>query len=1801
MSNIQDAVLKSIDTLVSNRIDKIKADKTIVAQISTCVNALTGEYRLTYQGGFITAFAAEGASYRQNVSVYVLVPLGDFTNKKHIVGPAQTLENDQNISFVASALSNYNLIGKNPITNNFKTPPNDSWGVTSYIKDNYVMLYDRDIPATPQNQLLSIDEDEMNNNIKEAEALMIEASFLTNLPREHRVTKTGIYGVQFVLAFADQDKRDEDGNPAINTYSYVLDTNNMTGNPLMYQKWNDQYAIYPIDTANFLYVQSIMFFANDFVTKDDIVNASLTPNNIWVKDLEIYGLKEITSVNGDYKLSLSMPQGNTLRSISSDEKVSVVAKMAKLQDNLSEATTFYWFAADGRITPQSEDYQMYGGSGWRRLKAKGSKYEFSTSGYENRAYENKYLCVAVYQETMILKSEFVIYNNSCKRDITISSSLGERFSFDRGIPKLTCLINGKEADFEDNKPDRYFTFIWSKVDESGQVFTFNQTLEEVEKEKQTILQDPEVEKKAGLLLALNEKMAQLQDVEFEVGKNTITYPVKNIKGVARFKCSVFLRDSDASDSYAIGEAEIVLVNENAATPNDYYIVIENGDQVFQYSESGVAPDNERYPEEERLKIKPLSVRFYDPAGMEVNPKTYSVQWIAPIDNSMLSNPKGLQMNPATEKIELLTGDLYPVEIKQSYDFQALNNQVRVIITYNKQEYTAKTTFLFAKIGENGTNGTDVVAKIDPISPPSKGILMALLDANGALTGWSNGESPSSEVLRYKLFARNEPVTITGSVLWQINGRGKRNSTTPAATSGITNKFMTVNGSGTDASISWNQSNWGKNSPTLLTQLIVQARTTLDGTTYYTNYGIVVAKYNSTDSVVLDDTYTLRSILYNADGRNPLYNKNQGIFLQVLDGSGEDVTSNRFIEYVAEGGDTQPDFKLITEKNDIEGYISVAGLGKDHVYILPNDSYSGLYTNNLVHVRIWNKAQTTVTTEVLIPLNLSLNTYGLASLNSWDGNTVRIDEEENYILAPQIGAGEKDSQNRFTGVVMGKVETYDQPDSSKTSKEIGLVGYSAGQQSIFLDAESGNAYFGLPESDMGTEGRIEMVPGGESKIGSWRIADTSLYNIRDMGNTTANKKYYTRNYKGEMQLDARKLSRYSDLSSEYPFSIPHDKAGVLISAEPQYISLKGGLLDNTSTIDYNAANTVVQYGDAFELELNPVDSSIFTLFRHTNGPQDGIALRVVENFTGVDGKGTYIIDYNNTSYARLASNNTWHLITPVSGSSNRYYVAKRHVYGSSQSVTWSFHVIDISKAGGYYTKAPEGSKYTGTFDMNGLSDAAVWRRDAKVGINNQGRFYTNALKDSTTALTIGSIGAFGQNALSNSYSGATFEVGSGANSNTLVKMFTDSADLNKKAGTLYVSGATDTTSEYQRPMKFYGKSIGLFSSTNSSTDKDSDYKISVDQTKVEAKAGNSVLNLVTSNNNSTPSYITTSGTFNITTTNKAPFNLNVGATSFATNAMTENNNGNRTANVTGAYNITATGNYSLTAANGNAANRSNLTLGASQASLYTYQSGIANTSLLTLRNGGTSNLRAYSNLDIRTNVAGASFNIVNENSANGIVVTATKGKGTSRLSLTPTDDGNSRFSLTSGYGSIGSNTGTVNGVKGTNYISFTNGITNWLEVTGNYPNSNRGVYVKNVCEANSFYFHEELKSGNVRMPDNSTKYCNTISVWTHLENIYSMLSANGSLTKSGLDSKVNSSTYNDGISNLQNQINSKASSSALNSLSSTVDDKANKKSSLGSWVGLPVLPLGFDSSQRVYLTALELRIRQVWEKVNSMNA
>ena len=106
----------------------------------------------------------------------------------------------------------------------------------------------------------------------------------------------------------------------------------------------------------------------------------------------------------------------------------------------------------------------------------------------------------------------------------------------------------------------------------------------------------------------------------------------------------------------------------------------------------------------------------------------------------------------------------------------------------------------------------------------------------------------------------------------------------------------------------------------------------------------------------------------------------------------------------------------------------------------------------------------------------LDTYGNEAINGWDGTALDTGDGE-YVFAPQVGAGTKDSQNRFTGVVMGK-------DSGQD--KVGLYGYQEGVNTFGL-MEDGTAFFGASSGGgrikiNGKSGSIKGGGGGNNSTG-----------------------------------------------------------------------------------------------------------------------------------------------------------------------------------------------------------------------------------------------------------------------------------------------------------------------------------------------------------------------------------------------------------------------------------------------------------------------------------------------------------------------------------------------------------------------------------------------------------------------------------------------------------------------------------------------------------------------------------------------
>lgn len=154
-----------------------------------------------------------------------------------------------------------------------------------------------------------------------------------------------------------------------------------------------------------------------------------------------------------------------------------------------------------------------------------------------------------------------------------------------------------------------------------------------------------------------------------------------------------------------------------------------------------------------------------------------------------------------------------------------------------------------------------------------------------------------------------------------------------------------------------------------------------------------------------------------------------------------------------------------------------------------------------------------------PLYIAQDVYASKFLNTWDGQ-LTVDEDNNRIMAALIGAGFKNDDNTFSGVLMGDVAGH-----GDISSPLGLYGYEHGEQSYgfkidgsaFIGKQgTGRIYFnerdgGIIESgnysssnkqagmhiDL-VNGKIEIPLQGENSIGQSILLDGSSSTTRPFG-------------------------------------------------------------------------------------------------------------------------------------------------------------------------------------------------------------------------------------------------------------------------------------------------------------------------------------------------------------------------------------------------------------------------------------------------------------------------------------------------------------------------------------------------------------------------------------------------------------------------------------------------------------------------------------------------------------------------------
>lgn len=377
MSDFTQNMFEAVESLVSRQIDSTPIDLTVTAEIALVRNVEVGEYKVTYKGDTFSAYSLDPMTvYKKGEEVYVLVPKGDFSSKKVILGKAAY---NDTVSYAdRQAMSNqWKTRGPNWLSNQWywrdkegkyrtdndtrkagiiATTPGEenliagaagqppSWREYIFYRDADVNPDAEEPTLTPARKnkityptvanrpsltsLQKVDK-EFQVYANAFEHVMISAKFETNFSMVHY---SGEYGI-LVECWTDNPKYGKENYPdeparIITTLRFSF--NDFNGAPYQFNQASPQRAVFPVPKGVLKGLVRVSLFQDngwntDIVPvyiKEPTPEVSFDPgkgakpvrdrNNIWATDIDIRWCEGINLEDSLFWLKIDAPRGTSL-------------------------------------------------------------------------------------------------------------------------------------------------------------------------------------------------------------------------------------------------------------------------------------------------------------------------------------------------------------------------------------------------------------------------------------------------------------------------------------------------------------------------------------------------------------------------------------------------------------------------------------------------------------------------------------------------------------------------------------------------------------------------------------------------------------------------------------------------------------------------------------------------------------------------------------------------------------------------------------------------------------------------------------------------------------------------------------------------------------------------------------------------------------------------------------------------------------------------------------------------------------------------------------------------------------------------------------------------------------------------------------------------------------------------------------------------------------------------------------------------------------------------------------------------
>ena len=1055
MADIVDTLLESIQTVVDGSLQNLQFDKTVVCTITSNSNAAKGEYTVSDGSTSFLAYS-DNTEYAVNTTVYVNIPNGDFAKQKLITGKYLGSSTDY-YTYVAPWKRFVDITGDLVADSASGAPwsilANKSAGETSSDEDyEEVKIWTKKI-----------------TDGKDYTCIGIKADFKAWLSSFG--TEFGTYGIRIYVRTVNKNTSKKV------TYKADLSTLDMIGNPYAFESFYTQQKV--IDVSGMGQIDTItlaLFQQNDFYDGSYSLiphtdeNGTTLSDNIFVDNVYLALGYSVDEFDGDMAMLYSLDSDTYSSEYGRDNEKNIKHMLVRWihkddkgniygytdSSSLGEDARVHWY----KYKLDQNVVDDIAGSFWEEISDYQDTFEQTIDCFDHIDEQDVQYKVII--ETPV--KEYLL------RDLNSDSE----------IAKLYIQLNEKLAEYTQAQ-ERY-----SYNDTEANLASMEAAQSEYEAAQENYDD------------ATEQYTSDVTYIESPVLKFTNEQPVADLATLDLIQSLSLDVDADGYKGvYNLYDQTNQIQNSTEA--NTMRIITAN-------YKSTLTGDTDLDAAESITWMIPLvNTMIYPPEdGKEYDSEVDNVTYTDDGQFLMIERDGAEHTGSIGTSFDNAAQQYF--RIKNYFTESATNNTITCYVVKDKKTYEAAADLVFGPMGTNGTDFTFILKMKSDQTCVYKGDYDPV-QINASLYDYNNNEVPHAQnaSITYSWYAQDDTIKIafcdengllydsTGNIIEYDTPLTKTTQLmrqyTPQVTTDDQHMYcfirrLTENEMRALQGVADSEPDFTEEQLVPF-YYILTASTTIDATSETKGLGKTMLNAYLPIPYSASYDYTqiagTTKIVYNSAGISPYYYKDGYKLYSYAD---------------------PVDSKLVywQEKNGAETFEELKyypTVDKDGT-IIPPSTYVQDLSTQVAAVCYKNENDAPGEIYWTQPILMIQNAYSSAMLNAWDGS-LTIDEDKGTIMSTMMGAGYKDKQNRYNGVLIGDVKS-----TADTGAGTGVFGYNEGVQSFGLKID-GTAFFGKSGKGQiqldGNSGTIQSMSYKSGRSGMKIDLDDGLIDMR--GNEVEN--------------------------------------------------------------------------------------------------------------------------------------------------------------------------------------------------------------------------------------------------------------------------------------------------------------------------------------------------------------------------------------------------------------------------------------------------------------------------------------------------------------------------------------------------------------------------------------------------------------------------------------------------------------------------------------------------------------------------